>query len=76
MPQTAPRIHIRAMTSGDVPAARDLLEQLGYPLTVAEVARRFAAVAAAGDHAAMIAEARGRMLPIHAISLAWAEARR
>ena len=61
MPKAARRIRIRAMISSDVPAARDLLEQLGYPLTREEVERRFAAVAMAADHAAMIAEVAGQV---------------
>lgn len=44
--EDAPRIRIRAMTSGGVSAACDLLEQLGYLLTVTEAARRFVTVAA------------------------------
>lgn len=49
------------MTPADLPAVRELLEQLGYPLDLAEVARRFAAVVSAPGHAALVAEAAGRI---------------
>jgi GNAT superfamily N-acetyltransferase len=61
MPKAVPPIPIRAMTRADLPAARALLDQLGYPLAIEEVARRFAAVVSAPGHAAMIAEAAGRV---------------
>jgi GNAT superfamily N-acetyltransferase len=54
-------MRIRAMTPGDIPAARGLLEQLGYPLTIEDVERRFAAVAVMADHAVMIAETTGQI---------------
>lgn len=53
-------IPVRAMARADLPAVRDLLEELGYPLALEEVARRFAAVTAAPDHAVRVAEAAGR----------------
>jgi GNAT superfamily N-acetyltransferase len=61
MPTESPQIRIRAMTRADLPAARDLLDQLGYKLAIEEVARRFAAVVSAPGHAAMVAEAAGRV---------------
>lgn len=61
MPNAAPQTLIRAMTRADLPAARELLAQLGYPLILEEVARRFAAVVSAPGHAAMVAEAAGRV---------------
>jgi GNAT superfamily N-acetyltransferase len=61
MPIKTSQIRVRAMAPGDVPAARDLLEQLGYLLTSEEVERRFAAVVAVADHAVMIAETAGRI---------------
>ena len=54
-------IPVRAMIRADLPAVRDLLEQLGYALDSAEVARRFAAVVSAPGHAAMVAEVAGRV---------------
>jgi GNAT superfamily N-acetyltransferase len=54
-------LHIREMTRADLAAARDLLEQLGYPLSLEEVERRYAAVIAAPDHRAVVAEAAGRV---------------
>ncbi len=62
MPNPADSIHLRAMTGADLGAARDLLEQLGYRLTLEEVGRRYAAVIAASDHRAIVAETAGRVV--------------
>src|SRR3546814_399340 len=50
---------IRPMAPADLPAARILLDQLGYALSPDEVAARFAIVTAASDHAVFVAEADG-----------------
>lgn len=47
---------IRDMIAADLPAARALLEQLGYELDDAEVRRRYDAVAQAPGHALMVAD--------------------
>jgi GNAT superfamily N-acetyltransferase len=59
---TAAPITVRAMTAADLAAAQPLLAQLGYALSPEEVRRRFAAVTAAGDHAAFVAESAGRVI--------------
>ncbi len=55
-------ITVRAMTNADLVAARPLLAQLGYALSPEEVASRFARVAAAPDHAVMVAQLDGRVV--------------
>lgn len=52
---------IRPMTEADIPAGRLLLDQLGYALSLPEMRRRFAAVAAAPDHAVLVAECDGQV---------------
>jgi GNAT superfamily N-acetyltransferase len=53
---------IRRMTVEDIPASQHLLSQLGYPMDVSEVRRRFDAVAGADDHAVMVAADDGRVI--------------
>jgi N-acetylglutamate synthase-like GNAT family acetyltransferase len=55
---------IRRMTAEDVPVARALLSQLGYPLDDAEVRRRYEAVAVADGHDLMVAEREGRVVAL------------
>jgi GNAT superfamily N-acetyltransferase len=55
-------ISIRRMTTEDVPVARMLLSQLGYPLDTQEVLRRYEAVTGAEDHALMVAEQAGQVI--------------
>jgi GNAT superfamily N-acetyltransferase len=50
------------MTAADIPVAQQLLSQLGYPLDGKEVRQRYDAVAAAGDHAVMVAQHAGRVI--------------
>lgn len=50
---------IRPMAPTDLPAARTLLDQLGYPLSPEEVASRFGAVTSASGHAVLVAEVDG-----------------
>jgi GNAT superfamily N-acetyltransferase len=52
------------MTAADIPAAQELLSQLGYPLDGNEVRRRYGAIAAAGDHALMVAQQTGRVIAL------------
>lgn len=49
-------ISIRKMRADDIPAARDLLAQLGYQLAVEEVRRRYDAVLRSENHALIVAE--------------------
>ena len=49
------------MTDADRAAARDLLEQLSYPLPLEEVGRRYAALVATPDHRVIVAEAAGQI---------------
>lgn len=42
------------MTVGDVAATQDLLSQLGYPLALSEIQRRYGAIARSEDHAVMV----------------------
>jgi GNAT superfamily N-acetyltransferase len=55
---------IRRMTAEDVPVARALLSQLGYPLDDAELRRRYEAVAVADGHDLMVAEREGRVVAL------------
>jgi GNAT superfamily N-acetyltransferase len=66
MTQALPRSisSIRRMTTDDMPAARELLSQLGYPLETQEVWRRYAAVMEAEGHVLMVAEQAGRVVAL------------
>jgi GNAT superfamily N-acetyltransferase len=55
-------IAIRRMTVEDIPSSQHLLSQLGYPMEISEVRRRFDAVAGADDHALMVAADDGRVI--------------
>ncbi|WP_459617034.1 N-acetyltransferase family protein [Bordetella sp. 2513F-2] len=55
---------IRPMMAQDIPAVRELLAQLGYPLDMAEVARRHAAVARDPGHVLLLAEHEGRVVSL------------
>ena len=57
-------VSIRRMTAEDVPVARALLSQLGYPLDDAELRRRYEAVAVADGHDLMVAEREGRVVAL------------
>jgi len=52
------------MTAGDLPAAQELLSQLGYPLSSEELRRRYDAVVGAADHTLMLAEQAGRAVAL------------
>ncbi|MCG8650814.1 MAG: GNAT family N-acetyltransferase, partial [Pirellulales bacterium] len=56
------RVSLRAMREADLPAARDLLLQLGYEIDAGELARRFSTVAAATAHEIVVAEQDGRLV--------------
>lgn len=47
---------IRPVVAGDGPAVKPLLDQLGYPLAVAEIERRIARIAGAAGHCLLVAE--------------------
>ncbi len=49
-------LHTRPIEDGDLAAARLLLAQLGYDLTLDETARRLGKVMSATDHAILVAE--------------------
>jgi GNAT superfamily N-acetyltransferase len=49
-------VHVRLMTAGDVERVAALSTELGYPSTPADVAGRFAEIAARHDHAALVGE--------------------
>jgi len=55
-------MQVRKMTRDDLPALPDLLDQLGYDIPADEVRRRFAMVAAAPDHALLVAETADRLV--------------
>jgi GNAT superfamily N-acetyltransferase len=57
-------ISIRRMTAEDIPVSQALLSQLGYPLDVREVQRRYDAVAESTDHTLMVAEEAGRVIAL------------
>ena len=57
-----PAVRLRAMTHGDIPDARVLLAQLGYELSIEELARRVAGVVATPDHVLIVAETAGRVV--------------
>lgn len=52
-------MRVRRMTADDLPRVAELCEQLGYPSTVEQVARRFAALSSSEDDALLVAESRG-----------------
>jgi GNAT superfamily N-acetyltransferase len=54
-------ICLRAIRSDDVADCISLLAQLGYPMTVDEMARRLAEVLSVAEHAVLIAETAGRV---------------
>ena len=60
---------IRRMTAEDVPVARALLSQLGYPLDDAELRRRYEVVAVADGHDLMVAEREGRVVALCHLSV-------
>ncbi|MDL5033305.1 GNAT family N-acetyltransferase [Pelomonas sp. APW6] len=47
---------IREASASDLPAMAGLLGQLGYPVTAAELAARFARLAARADHVLLVSE--------------------
>jgi GNAT superfamily N-acetyltransferase len=55
---------IRRMTAHDVPASQELLSQLGYRMEVAEVHRRYDAVARSEDHTVLVGEQDGRVVAL------------
>jgi len=57
-------ISIRAMTAGDIPATRELLAQLGYPMAVEEVRRRYDVVIRSESHALIAAEHDGFVIAL------------
>jgi len=63
-PMTPPAITVRQAAIGDLPAARRLLDQLGYAVAADELDRRFAIVSAAADHAMFVAEREGSVVAL------------
>lgn len=57
-------ISIRLMAVEDLPAARGLLSQLGYPLDEEELARRFASVSGAREHAIFVADGGSHLVAL------------
>jgi GNAT superfamily N-acetyltransferase len=55
---------IRPMAVEDLPAARRLLSQLGYPLEEEQLARRFAAVSEAREHAVFVADGKSHLVAL------------
>ena len=55
-------VSVRQMTIEDVPVARVLLSQLGYPLDIQEVGFRYQAVTKSEDHSLLVAEQAGRVI--------------
>ena len=58
---TSEPISIRQMTAEDALPLQALLSQLGYPLDLPEVRRRYDAVAASKDHSLIVAEKEGQV---------------
>lgn len=65
---------VRWMTATDLPAVVELCEQLGYPCTLAEAAKRFDRIRSEADHAMLVAELVGGRVagwihvhPVHTI---------
>jgi len=50
-------VHIRTMTSEDIPAVARLATQLGYPSEASDIERRFALLRGDPDHVVFVAEA-------------------
>lgn len=57
-------ISIRDLIAEDIPAARELLAQLGYRMAVKEVRRRYDAVVRSANHALIVAERDGSMIAL------------
>ena len=55
-------VSVRPMAEVDITSGRSLLGQLGYDLTLAEMRRRYIAVAGAAGHAVLVAERDGRLV--------------
>jgi len=55
-------VSVRPMGEVDIAAGRSLLGQLGCDLTLAEMGRRFIAVASSAGHAVLVAECEGRLV--------------
>ena len=53
---------VRLIEEADIAAATGLLEQLGYPMSIAEVARRLAMVRAAHGHRVWVADDGGQVV--------------
>ena len=63
LPESSPPapIRLRPMTAGDVADSAPLLAQLGYPMTLDELAQRVREVLATPHHLLLIAETGGRL---------------
>ena len=55
-------VSVRPMAEVDITAGRSLLGQLGYDLTLAEMRRRYIAVADSAGHTVLVAECDGRLV--------------
>jgi len=55
-------VSVRPMAEVDITAGRSLLGQLGYDLTLAEMRRRYIAVAGSAGHTVLVAECDGRLV--------------
>jgi GNAT superfamily N-acetyltransferase len=55
---------VRPMTQADIHVARGLLAQLGYPMDVVEVRRRYDAVAWSDDHTLIVGEQDGQIVAL------------
>jgi GNAT superfamily N-acetyltransferase len=55
-------VSVRPMGEVDIAAGRSLLGQLGCDLTLAEMGRRFIAIASSAGHAVLVAECEGRLV--------------
>jgi len=56
------QLKIRSMTQGDINCVADLVTQLGYPATAAEIARRFTRLDGRDDQALLVAEEAGEVV--------------
>jgi GNAT superfamily N-acetyltransferase len=52
-------VTIRPMEDGDLSSVTTLMTQLGYPSTLAAIARRYRAIVAGGEYALYVAEVDG-----------------
>src|SRR5689334_19339928 len=57
-----PQVTVRSMTARDLAQVAELSEQLGYPVTLEDLERRFSTIAKEKTQALFVAESEGRVV--------------